>query len=66
MRPEVLKTVTAALAAAGYVVAPRNEQTSAEVAAIAGRGVTDPKSLTEAEIKSVCASALTQTPAKAE
>lgn len=37
-----------------------SEQTSAAVAAIAARGITHPESLTPAEVKRVCASALTQ------
>ena len=37
-----------------------NEQTSARVAALAGRGLTNPESLTIEEIKAVCASALAQ------
>lgn len=39
-----------------------NETTSASVASIASRGLRDPSSLTEDEIKSVCASVLTQRP----
>lgn len=36
------------------------ESTSARVASIAARGMNDPKSLTLAEIKAVCASCVTQ------
>lgn len=39
---------------------PPNETTSPEVASIAARGLSNPESLTPDEIKSVCASALTQ------
>ena len=42
----------------------RNEQTSSRIASIAARGAKNPESLTHAEIKAVCASALTQTRAK--
>lgn len=38
------------------------EQTSPKVAAIASRGLKSPESLTKAEIRAVCASALTQAP----
>jgi hypothetical protein len=38
----------------------KGEFTSEEIASIAARGVRDPKSLTEAEIKAVCGSAMTQ------
>jgi len=38
-----------------------NEKTSKRIAKIAAKGVKDPASLTKAEIKAVCASALTQT-----
>lgn len=37
-----------------------SEYTSAQIASIAARGMIDPSSLTEKEIRSVCASALTQ------
>jgi hypothetical protein len=37
------------------------EHTSASVASIAARGIRTPESLSHAEIKTVCASALTQT-----
>jgi len=40
------------------------ETTSAEVASIASRGLRRPTSLTDAEIRAVCASALTQAPDK--
>ena len=40
----------------------RNEQTSSSVASIAARGLKVPGSLTPSEIKTVCASALTQAP----
>lgn len=40
------------------------EETSSAVAEIAARGLHDPASLTLDEIKSVCASALTQRPDK--
>ncbi len=39
-----------------------NERTSHRVASIAARGFDDPASLTLAEIRTVCASALTQAP----
>ena len=39
-----------------------SEVTSASVASIAARGLRDPGSLTHEEIKTVCASALTQRP----
>ena len=42
------------------LVFPQNEQTSEPVARIAARGLQDPKSLTLAEIRAVCASALAQ------
>ena len=42
------------------LVFSENEQTSEPVASIAARGLKDPKSLTLAEIKAVCASALAQ------
>lgn len=38
----------------------QDRETSPEVAAIAARGIQDPQSLTPDEIKSVCASALSQ------
>lgn len=38
----------------------RSEETSARVAAIAARGMRDPSHLSEEEVRSVCASALTQ------
>lgn len=38
-----------------------HEYTSKKVAAIAAKGLSNPKSLTEEEIKSICASVLTQT-----
>ena len=38
-----------------------NEKTSAKIAALASKAMRDPKSLTPAEIKSLGASALTQT-----
>lgn len=41
-------------------------ETSPEVLEIASRGMADPKSLTEAEIQSVCASAVAQAPKPAE
>ena len=40
----------------------RDEATSARIASMASRGLKAPESLTLAEIKSVCASALTQAP----
>lgn len=39
-----------------------SEQTGPTVASIAARGLRDPHSLSGAEIKQVCASALTQAP----
>ncbi len=39
-----------------------NERTSSRIAAIAARGLDDPSSLTLEEVRSVCASALTQAP----
>lgn len=39
-----------------------SEQTGSTVASIAARGLRDPHSLSGAEIKQVCASALTQAP----
>ena len=42
----------------------RNEVTSEEVARIAARGLKIPKNLTAKEIRSVCASVLTQRPDK--
>ncbi|MDO7835699.1 hypothetical protein Q4610_11665 [Sphingobium sp. HBC34] len=50
------RVTPAANALLGY-----DEQTSARVASIASRGLQAPESLTLSEIKSVCASALTQT-----
>jgi hypothetical protein len=44
------------------VTETKNEQTSVRVAKIAAKGVTHPQSLTDEEIRSVCASALSQTP----
>ena len=46
--------------------ASRNEHTSSEIAALAARGLADPASLTLDEIRSVCASALTQAPDRDE
>ena len=60
MRPAVFAVLKASIEGQGWVVVPKCESTSEEVAAIAARGVADPKSLSEAEIQSVCASALTQ------
>jgi len=40
----------------------RNEKTSKRVASIAARGLKNPSSLTQAEIKTLAASALTQAP----
>ena len=42
------------------------EATSSRIAKIAAKGLNDPKSLTPAEIKAVCASALTQFEQKAK
>ena len=42
----------------------KNEKTSPEVASIASRGLRDPASLTNEEIKKVCGSVLTQAPDK--
>lgn len=42
------------------VINTLSEQTSEKVASIAARGLRDPGSLTDAEIRAVCASALSQ------
>ena len=44
----------------------KNEKTSKGVASIASRGLRDPGSLTKKEIRTVSATALTQTPGKAK
>lgn len=44
----------------------KNEVSSAEVAKIASKALKNPKTLTEAEIKSLAASVLTQRPNKDE
>lgn len=44
----------------------KNEFSSARVGKIAARALKDPKSLTEAEIKSLAASVLTQRPNKSD
>lgn len=62
--PPAFKAVTSvwsAFEAIGFCA-----ETSPEVLEIAGRGMSDPKSLTEAEIRSVCASAVAQAPKPAE
>lgn len=66
MRPAVFDALKASLEAQGWSVVPKCEHTSPEVAAIAARGVNAPESLSPAEIKSVCASALTQAPEKTD
>jgi hypothetical protein len=48
----------------GVPLIGEGETTSAEVASIASRGLRRPTSLTDAEIRAVCASALTQAPNK--
>lgn len=62
MKPPVLHVLKTSLERQGYVVSRSNEVTSPEVLAIAARGISDPAGLTPEEIKSVCASALTQAP----
>ena len=42
----------------------KNEKTSKKVASIAAKGLKDPESLTNTEIKTLSASALTQSPDK--
>ncbi len=42
----------------------KNEKTSKDVASIASKGLRDPKSLTQAEIKRISGSVLTQAPDK--
>jgi hypothetical protein len=39
----------------------KNEKTSAKIASISSKGLRNPSSLTNKEIKSVCATGLTQT-----
>lgn len=46
----------------GVPVIGQGETTSAHVASVAARGLSRPWSLTDAEIRAVCASALTQAP----
>jgi hypothetical protein len=43
---------------------PTNERTSKSIASIASRGVKNPETLTNAEIKKIAATALTQAPNK--
>ena len=42
----------------------KNEKTSIKVAKVASKGLKNPNELTNAQIKSVCASVLTQAPDK--
>ncbi len=45
---------------------PRNEKTGTKIGKIASQGLKDPKSLSQTQIKSLAASALTQRPNKAK